>query len=71
MLGRNSSLALFALACVWPCACAAQAQQAPASPYAINTGETSISSPGNAETVTGGTIKPGAFPTAEYCAGCH
>lgn len=71
MLGRNSSLALFALACVCPCACAAQAQQAPASPYAISTGESSISSPGNSETITGKPIRPGAFPAAQYCAGCH
>ncbi|MGH9583213.1 MAG: multiheme c-type cytochrome, partial [Bryobacteraceae bacterium] len=48
-----------------------QAQQPSASPYAIHTGESSISSPGNAETVTGGTIRPGAFPSAEYCARCH
>ncbi|HET8636024.1 MAG TPA: multiheme c-type cytochrome, partial [Acidobacteriaceae bacterium] len=70
-MGRYSSLALFALACVGPCTCLAQTKQPPPSPYAISTGESSISSPGNAETATGGTIKPGAFPIAEYCAGCH
>lgn len=67
MLGRNSSLALFALAGAVLCAPTVRAQN----PYAIHTGESTISTPGNAETVTGGTIKPGAFPTAEYCARCH
>jgi tetratricopeptide (TPR) repeat protein len=55
------------------CACAAvaQSQRPGATPYSINTGERTLSSPGNAETETGGLIQPGAFPSAEYCGRCH
>jgi tetratricopeptide (TPR) repeat protein len=42
-----------------------------ASQYAINTGEQSLSSPGNAATEANAKISPQAFPKATYCAQCH
>jgi tetratricopeptide (TPR) repeat protein len=67
--GRYSRLALLALVTLG--VTHARAQHSPASPYAINTGERALSSPGNAETETGAAIRAGAFPTARYCGHCH
>lgn len=39
--------------------------------YDFRFGAGLISAPGNARTVDGNFIKPGAFPTAEYCGHCH
>ncbi len=39
--------------------------------YNYRFGPGNMSAPGNALTETGGFIRPGAFPTAGYCAHCH
>ena len=39
--------------------------------YNFRFGPDKPSAPGNAMTVSHDFISPGAFPTAEYCAGCH
>ncbi len=74
--GRASAIIAFALLCACADRLPAQSYSSPSpdsshNPYAINTGERTISSPGDAETETNGLIQPGAFQAATYCKHCH
>jgi Tfp pilus assembly protein PilF len=70
--GRASAIIVWVIVCASAYRLQAQSYSKPShNPYAINTGERTLSSPGDAETETNALIQPGAFPSASYCARCH